>query len=90
MKQIQPIQTWANGEQKNADHFNLKIVADDLKSFCTFYWELLSIKTQDDSTIAEQLANGNLSLTGEEYEEWDGNNDYAYQWCANKLNIVFI
>ena len=92
MKQIQPISTWVSGEVKTAEYFDLRIIADDLQSSCTFYYDLKAKQVDEEGveSAGEQVSNGNLSLSGDEYQEWDGSNDWAYSWAASKLNLVII
>jgi hypothetical protein len=35
----------------------------------------------------QQLAQGNLSMSGEVYDAWQ-TNDYAYDWVATQLNLT--
>jgi hypothetical protein len=92
MKQIQPISTWVSGEVKTAEYFDLRIIADDLESSCTFYYDLKAKQVDEEGveSAGEQVSNGNLSLSGDEYQEWDGSNDWAYNWAAGKLNLTII
>ena len=92
MKQIQPISTWVSGEVKTAEYFDLRIIADDLQSSCTFYYDLKAKQLDEEGVVSagEQVSNGNLSLSGEEYDSWDGSNDWAYNWAAGKLNLTII
>ena len=83
MKQIQPVQIWNNGQQKSAVKFSLRIISDDLSSSATFYYEL-------QSADSEVLAIGNLGLSGDEYHEWSGANDWAYSWAMQSLGLVEI
>lgn len=81
MKNITPISIWKNGESTQASVLTAMIVGDNLHSLCTFYYEL---KTVD----GEVLANGNVGMSGTEYENWDGSNDAAYTYIANQLNLT--
>jgi hypothetical protein len=95
MKAIQPVNIWINGEQKVANQFNLRIIADDLSSSATFYYELINQTTpaEGDDPINTVLANGNSSLSGEEYDTWDESSDVnneAYVLIAAKLNLTLI
>jgi hypothetical protein len=93
MKKIQPVTAWKNGEQLEASLLNATIVNDNLESACTFYYQLL---TGGDGTeampiaVGQSVAEGNISLIGEEYLEWNGSNDYAYDYIAEKLNLTLI
>lgn len=39
---ITPVQTWANGQAKEATEFNLRIISDNLLDSATFYYSLSS------------------------------------------------
>lgn len=99
MKQIQPIQIWSNGHPKQASILDARIINDDLQSSCTFYYELREADTvvppaerdgASSSTPGTRLAEGNLSVTGAEYDAWNGDNDFAYSYIANALNLTIL
>lgn len=77
---IQPITIWKNGEAKAATQISATIISDNLTDSATFYYRLL---TEED----EQVAEGNIGISGEDYENWFSNED-AYTYVAGKLNIV--
>ena len=93
MRKIEPVQVWKNGEQLEASLLNAIIVNDNLESACTFYYQLL---TGGDGTeampiaVGQSVAEGNISLTGENYLDWNGSNDFAYSYIAEKLNLTLI
>jgi len=91
MKQIQPIQIWANGHPTEATKLNLKIVSDNLNNSAVIYYELLS---KNNNAIYEneynKLSEGNLTIEGEEYLNWNGGNNEIYTLCATKLNLTLI
>jgi hypothetical protein len=80
MKQIQPISIWDNGTNQSASILNAYCINDNLSTSATFYYSLLSDSMQ-------QLAQGNLSMSGEVYDAWQ-TNDYAYDWVATQLNLT--
>jgi len=86
MKAIQPVLIWANGVNSQATQLSLTIINDNLSTSATLYYQLLS----EDGT---QLAQGNLTIEGEEYQSWgeasDINSD-AYVIAANKLSLILI
>lgn len=41
-------------------------------------------------SYAQTLVEGNLTMTPEEYLEWDNSNEGAYNWAATKLNLTLI
>ena len=92
MKDIQPIQIWKNGVIKIASVLNATIINDNLSSSCTFYWQLKEADSVVDlQTIAGQvLADGNVTMSGDDYDNWDGSNDYAFEYIANQINVTII
>ena len=92
MKKIQPVSIWSNGQSKSAEYFDLRIIADDLQSSATFYYQLMEkvVSEEGEESAGQALAIGNLSLNGEEYDSWDGSNSWAYDWAASQLNIVIV
>jgi hypothetical protein len=93
MKQIEPVTIWNNGEEKTASILTAKIVEDNLQSSCNFYYELCEGGQGTEATPLIQglcLVNGNVPMTGENYLAWDGDNDYAFTYIAEKLNLILI
>lgn len=86
MKSIEPIQVWKNGEEKQANTLSLVLINDDLATNATFYYQLIA----SEEGASEQLADGNVSMSSEDYTNWDGSNDAAYSFCAGKLNLTII
>jgi len=86
MKAIQPVLIWANGANSQSTQLSLTIINDNLDTSATLYYQLLA----EDGT---QLAQGNLTIEGEEYQSWgeasDVNSD-AYVIAANDLNLTLI
>jgi hypothetical protein len=80
MKNIQPISIWDNGTNQEATILNACCVSDNLKSYASFFYTLLGDSMQ-------QIAQGNLSMSNEDYIDWQ-TNDYAYDWIATKLNLT--
>jgi hypothetical protein len=88
MKAINAVQVWKNGEEKQANMFNLVLINDDLATNANFYYQLLASSEVEGNVSTEQLADGNVSMSGEDYLDWDGSNDAAYEYVAGKLNLV--
>lgn len=80
MKQIEPVVFPLN--LGTATILNAYCINDNLSTSATFYYALLS-ETQS------QLQQGNLTMTGEDYDNWE-TNDYAYNWVATQLNVTII
>ena len=89
MKSIEPIQIWKNGESQEATLLLAYIINDNLESSCTFYYQLCSSGEQPD-TIGQSLADGNVTMSGDDYLNWDNSNDAAYSYIAEKLNLVIL
>jgi hypothetical protein len=91
MKNIEPIQIWINGQLKQASVLDARIINDDLKTTCNFYYELReSSDVTSELNSGIRLAEGNLTLSGEDYINWDGSNDFAFEFIANHLNLTLI
>jgi len=82
MKQITPISIWDNGTVQQATVLNTYVINDNLSTSATFYYTLSSESLQ-------QLAQGNLTMQGQNYDDWQ-TNDYAYDWVAAQLNLTII
>ena len=90
MKAIQNVQVWKNGLEKQANTLSAVLINDDLATNANFYYQLLSKNMVDENEIVENLVDGNVSMGGEDYQNWDDSNDGAYQYIANKLNLTII
>ena len=80
MKQIEPVVFPLN--LGTASLLNAYCINDNLSDSATFYYALLS-DTQS------QLQQGNLTMTGEVYDNW-ATNDYAYNWVASEIDVTII
>jgi hypothetical protein len=91
MKTIQSVNVWQNGQVKSATKFNMNSVFDDLETSATFYYELLSVSQDEEGNeVLTQVAQGNLSMVGADYQNWDDSNDGAYTWGANQLSLTIV
>lgn len=90
MKNIQSVSVWQNGQMKSATKFNMNSVFDNLEDSATFYYELLQVNVDAEGVQStEQVAQGNLSLNAD-YLNWDGTNEWAYNWGAAQLGLTII
>jgi hypothetical protein len=93
MKSIELVQAWKNGEQLEANLLNAYIINDNLATSCSFYY---SLNTSGDGTeamplvLGQVVAEGNITMTGEDYLDWDNSNEAAYVYIAEKLNLTLI
>ena len=93
MKQIKPVTIWKNGESQEANLLNAYIINDNLATSCSFYYQLCSSGEGTEAmplVIGQTLAEGNVTMQGDEYLAWDGSNDYAFSYIATKLNLTLI
>ena len=83
MKTISPIQSWINGKSVTATIFNMYVIGGVLGSSASFYYSLL------DSDLAN-VAQGNLTMSGEAYLGWGNDDEYAWDYAAKELNLIII
>lgn len=85
MKTIQPVSIWDNGQTIQAKVLNAYAVNVLLGTSATFYYALLAENA--DTTLGTVLAQGNLTMTGEAYQQWTTDN-VAWDWIAQQLNLT--
>jgi hypothetical protein len=93
MKKIEPVTIWKNGESKEANLLNAYIINDNLQSSCSFYYSLCASGEGTESmplVVGQTLAEGNVTMYGEDYLAWDNSNEAAYVYIAEKLNLTLI
>jgi hypothetical protein len=93
MKSISPVTIWKNGESQEANLLNAYIINDNLQSSCSFYYSLCASGEGTEAmplVVGQTLAEGNLTMDGENYLAWDGDNNYAFTYIAEKLNLTLI
>jgi hypothetical protein len=81
MKTIQEIPTWVKGQAVTATIFNLRPIGGELFQSASFYYALL------DSDLV-MVADGNLTMSGEAYNGWGNDDEYAYNYAASELNLT--
>lgn len=93
MKQILPITIWKNGESQEANLLNAIIINDNLATSCSFYYSLCASGEGTEAyplVIGQTLAEGNVQMSGDTYLAWDGDNNFAFSYIAEKLNLTLI
>ena len=85
MKKIEAVSIWDNGTVQQATILNAYAVDVTLNTSATFYYSLMSETTE--GNVGTQLAQGNLTMTGEAYTDWQADN-YAWDWIAEQLNLA--
>ena len=90
-KQIQPQQVWVNGESKVAEFLDANGINVVLFTTGGFYWTLWTkvVDAEGNDVPGEQVAQGNLQMTTEEYQLWQ-EDEYAIEWVAAQLNLTII
>jgi hypothetical protein len=85
MKLINEVSIWDNGVNKKATILNAYVVNLILNESATFYYGIF--EQNKDGSVGETLSQGNLSMTGQDYEDWVIDND-AWDYVAKSLNLV--
>jgi hypothetical protein len=85
MKTIEPVSIWDNGQTVEAKILNAYAVNVTLGTSATFYYSLLAETAE--GNVGSQVAQGNLSMTGEAYQEWN-QDEFAWDWVAEQLNLT--
>lgn len=85
MKTIEPVSIWDNGTFQQAKILNAYAVNVTLNTSATFYYQLFA--ENQDLSQGSQLAQGNLTMTGDAYTQWQSDN-YAWDWVAEQLNLT--
>jgi hypothetical protein len=85
MKTIEAVSIWDNGQTVEATILNAYAVNVTLGTSATFYYQLLSQTAE--GYVGPQVAQGNLSMTGEAYTQWEVDS-YAWDWVAAQLNLT--
>ena len=91
MKEIQLFNIWSNGQFKSAKYMTLLCGTDNLKDSAMFYYALFAETTNKEGELVqgEKLADGNLTMTGEDYNSWQ-TNGYAWDWVVKELGLKLI
>ena len=92
MKQIEPIEVWTEKGVKIAKYLSAAINRDNMDNFATFYWQLFDENIDQEGTPQpnESIRQGNVSMSPEQYEEWDNSNEQGYEFVANQINVTII
>jgi hypothetical protein len=87
MKTITPVPVWFNGQEVQASVLNASCSLDNLVNLATFNYQLLQIITIDDLEYTIPVVNGQLTMSGADYDGWE-TNEYAFNWVATQLNLT--
>lgn len=84
MKTIETVSIWNNGQVQQGKILNTYATQVVLSTSASFYYSI-SEELQD-GNIGATIAQGNLSMTGEAYAQWEVDS-YAWDWVAEQLNL---
>jgi hypothetical protein len=91
---ITPVTIWQNGQATSGNYIDASIVNDNLSNYAQFYWVISSVTTDSEGSETKQsLAQGNTSISGEDYTAWGQAGDVnlaAYQYICEQLNLTLI
>jgi hypothetical protein len=87
MKTITPVSVWFNGQEVQASVLNASCSLDNLVNLATFNYQLMQIITIDYLEYTVPVVNGQLSMSGADYDGWE-TNEYAFNWVATQLNLT--
>ena len=94
MAQIQPISTWFQGLEHQANVFSLYSTGDNLIDSATFQYQIIEeIIISSEEQSSQTLIMGQLSINGADYAQWDAEvdaNQWIYNWAANQLGLIII
>lgn len=94
MAQIQPVSTWYQGAEHQANVFSLYGTGDNLIDSATFQYQLIEeIVISPEDIKSQTLITGQLAINGADYAQWDAEvdaNQWIYNWAASKLNLTII
>jgi beta-lactamase class D len=74
MKPIEPLEIWYNGTVKVAEYLQVTGINDNYENSATNYWQLFTkiVNDEDVESQGEQVAQGNLTINGQDYINWGG------------------
>jgi hypothetical protein len=85
MKTIEAVSIWDNGTVQQATILNSYAINVTLNTSATFWYGLFTDNA--DTSVGMQVAQGNLTMTGDAYTQWTTDN-YAWDWIAEQLNLT--
>ena len=87
MKVIQPVTVWYNGQDVQVTVLNATVSSDNLNNSATFMYQLFNQVGEFPLVGFTAVTSNYLTMTGEAYTNWN-DNDYAYDWIAQQLNLT--
>jgi hypothetical protein len=90
MKKIEAVSIWYDGSFKDATLLDITVNRITLGVQASISFRLYFANESDPMYPAIQLNNGDLTMDGQDYLDWGSDDEYVWQWVANKLNLVII
>lgn len=90
---IENVTIWVNGQSKQGNWIDAKIVNDNLSDWAQFYWQISYVTIVDDVEQTAPITQGNTSISGAAYEAWGQAADInfaAYEYICSQLNLTLI
>ena len=90
---IENVTIWVNGQLKQGNWIDAKIVNDNLSDAAQFYWQISYVNIVDDVEQTAPITQGNTSISGAEYDTWGQAADInfaAYEYICSQLNLTLI
>lgn len=91
--EIQPVTIWVNGQAEQGNEIVASIVLDNLNDYAQFYWLINKTSGQSEDKQSTNLANGNTTISGADYQAWGEAADVnlaAYEYICQQLNLTLI
>ena len=94
MAQIQPVSTWFQGAEHQANVFSCYSSGDNLLDSAIIKYQLIElIVISPEEQTSQTLLSGEIPINGQDYIDWDSSvsaNEWIYQWAANELNLILV
>jgi predicted nucleic acid-binding OB-fold protein len=62
------------------------VISEEVQTAQEIYNDLTNVSRNNTVT----LSNGNVSMDGQDYIDWDNSNEAAYAYVASKLNLTIV
>lgn len=85
MKKIQAFPIWKNGQTSNVNVLDVYGINVVLGVSAIFKYVLYSEK---DNITGQPVAEGNLTMTKEDYLNWKDDDSFVWNWVASKLKLT--
>lgn len=96
MYNIEPLTIWVNGKVQTVTKFNTYSVEDNLQNgtagIAKFCWLLGTpvMNEENEEAGVNWIASGNVTMSGEDYADWNGSNNYAINFVADQIGVTLI